>query len=100
MVALMTISVDEVSQCDTPRKCTHDYRVNCNSCRLASICLPLALSSDDVEELDNIVQRGKTLQKGEHLYQEGSAFSSVYAVRSGAIKAYRQNRPLRGISSP
>ena len=89
MEAIMTIPVDEVSQCDTPRKCTHDYRVNCNSCRLASICLPLALSSDDVEELDNIVQRGKPLQKGEHLYQEGSVFSSVYAVRSGTIKAYR-----------
>jgi CRP/FNR family transcriptional regulator len=69
-------------------KCTHDFRVNCANCRLNTLCLPLALNADDVERLDNIIQRGKPLQKGEHLYQEGGAFTSVYAVRSGAIKAY------------
>ena len=89
MEPMMTIKVDEVGHYDTPRKCTHDFRVNCNNCRLNSLCLPLALNSDDVEKLDDIVQRGKPLQKGEHLYQEGGAFTSVYAVRSGAIKAYR-----------
>jgi len=71
------------------RPCTHDYRVSCGNCRLASICLPLALEHEDIKQLDAIIQRGKPLQKGEHLYREGDEFQSVYAVRSGALKAYR-----------
>jgi CRP/FNR family transcriptional regulator len=85
----MTIPIEELGQPETPRQCTHDFRVNCSNCRLSTLCLPLALESDDIDKLDNIVQRGKPLQKGEHVYQEGGPFSAVYAVRSGAIKAYR-----------
>ncbi len=85
----MTIPVEQVSECTTPRRCTHDYQVSCQNCRLGSICLPLALESDDIVELDNIVQRGRPLQKGDHLYREADEFTSVYAVRSGTIKAYR-----------
>lgn len=85
----MNIPAKEMGQPQPPRKCTHDFRVNCSNCRLNALCLPLALDSAEVERLDNIVQRGKPLQKGEHLYQEGASFSAVYAVRSGAIKAYR-----------
>lgn len=71
------------------KACTHDYQVNCGNCRLASLCLPLALESDDIQQLDDIIQRSKPLQKGQHLYREGDEFQSVYAVRSGTLKAYR-----------
>ncbi len=69
--------------------CSQHYQVNCSSCRLNSICLPLALESDDIDQLDRIVQRSKPLQKNQHLYREGDDFQSVYAVRSGTLKAYR-----------
>lgn len=69
--------------------CPHNNTISCGNCRLGSICLPLALEADDVVRLDEIVQRGRPLQKNEHLYREGDEFSAVYAVRSGAIKAYR-----------
>lgn len=71
------------------RACAHDNTINCGNCRLGSICLPLALETDDIVKLDEIVQRGKPLQKNEHLYREGDEFDAVYAVRSGTIKAYR-----------
>lgn len=71
------------------KACTHDYRVSCGNCRLASICLPLALESDDIEQLDEIIQRSKPLQKNQHLYREGDDFQSVFAVRSGTLKAYK-----------
>jgi CRP/FNR family transcriptional regulator len=85
----MIIPAEEVSTSPAPRHCTHDFTVNCSNCRLSSLCLPLALETEDIDKLDNIVQRGKPLQKGEHLYQEGGPFSAVFAVRSGAVKAYR-----------
>jgi CRP/FNR family transcriptional regulator, anaerobic regulatory protein len=71
------------------KPCPHNYKVNCANCRLNSICLPLALENDDIVHLDNIIQRSKPVQKGQHLYREGDEFQSVYAVRSGALKAYR-----------
>ncbi len=69
--------------------CPHSYQISCSNCRLNSLCLPLALESDDIQQLDDIVQRSKPLQKDQHLYREGEVFRSVYAVRSGTIKAYR-----------
>lgn len=72
-----------------PLACNHEFSANCSDCRLNSICLPFSLESRDIEELDRIIQRGRPLQKGGHLYRQGDDFGSVYAVRSGTLKAYR-----------
>ncbi len=62
--------------------------VACKDCSLSSLCLPLAMSIQDIDQLDNIIKRGRPLKKGEHLFLEGDPFVSVFAVRSGAIKTY------------
>lgn len=67
--------------------CPHDKRVSCGNCRLNTICLPISLHIDDIDKLNNIVQRGKPLQKGDYLYRANDPFDSVYAIRSGAVKA-------------
>ncbi|MEJ2531464.1 MAG: fumarate/nitrate reduction transcriptional regulator Fnr [Halioglobus sp.] len=85
----MTIHLAESGENAALKQCSHDYQVNCSSCRLNSICLPLALESEDIQLLDNIIQRSKPLQKNQHLYREGDDFQSVYAVRSGTLKAYK-----------
>lgn len=85
----MTAQISKSGGAPPVRPCTHDYQVSCGNCRLASICLPLALESDDIEQLDAIIQRSKPLQKGQHLYREGDDFQSVFAVRSGTLKAYK-----------
>ena len=75
---------------DLPVKpCSHEYQANCNNCRLTSICLPFSLDAREINELDAIIQRSKPLQKGQHLYRESDHFQSVFAVRSGTLKAYR-----------
>lgn len=68
--------------------CPHDSRVSCHSCRLNELCLPLALNHAEIVQLDEIVQRNRPLKKGDHLYRQEDAFSSVYAVRSGSFKSY------------
>lgn len=85
----MTIHLVDSGDSAALKACTHDYQVNCGNCRLNSICLPLALESDDIQLLDDIIQRSKPLQKNQHLYREGDDFQSVYAVRSGTLKAYK-----------
>jgi CRP/FNR family transcriptional regulator len=69
-------------------RCSHDFHVNCNNCRLSSICLPLALDINEIDQLDRIIQRSRPLQKGDHLYRQNEEFRSVYAVRSGSVKGY------------
>ncbi len=69
------------------KKCHQNPLVSCGDCRLNAICLPISLHVQDIEKLDDIIQRGRPLQKGEYLYRAGQAFQSVYAVRSGTIKS-------------
>ena len=69
--------------------CPHNSQISCNDCRLGAICLPLAMKEDDIVKLDEIVQRGRPLQKNDHVYREHDKFTSVFAVRSGTIKTYR-----------
>jgi CRP/FNR family transcriptional regulator len=85
----MTIHLADTGESRPLKACAHDFQVSCGNCRLNSICLPLALESDDIEQLDAIIQRSKPLQKSQHLYREGDEFQSVYAVRSGTLKAYK-----------
>lgn len=68
--------------------CSHNQKISCHDCRLSKLCLPIALEHADVVKLDNIVQRGRPLQKGEYAYRAQDPFTSVFAVRSGAIKSY------------
>lgn len=69
--------------------CPHQSHLSCSQCRLGKICLPVSLQSDDIDKLDQIVQRGQVLQKGEHIYQAHDPFRSVFAIRSGYVKTYR-----------
>lgn len=66
--------------------CHHAPQHSCGDCRLSAICLPISLALDDIAKLDDIVQRGRPLQKGQSVYEAGKDFKAVYAVRSGAVK--------------
>jgi CRP/FNR family transcriptional regulator, anaerobic regulatory protein len=82
------ISKDCPDPRDSEPRCHHDYQVSCGNCRLATICLPIALEASDIDKLDKIIQRGRPLRKGEHIYRENDPFTAVYAVRAGTIKGY------------
>jgi CRP/FNR family transcriptional regulator len=81
----MTVNQSIVKTQDS--SCPHDKKVSCGNCRLNTICLPISLHIADIDRLNSIIQRGKPLQKGDHLYRANDPFGSVYAIRSGAVKA-------------
>ncbi|MBL4608776.1 MAG: fumarate/nitrate reduction transcriptional regulator Fnr [Pseudomonadales bacterium] len=62
--------------------------VTCSDCSLNPICLPIAVSKDELIQLDEIIKRGRPIKKGEHIFNAGEGFRSVYAVRSGTLKTY------------
>ncbi|MGD8175383.1 fumarate/nitrate reduction transcriptional regulator Fnr [Marinimicrobium sp. ARAG 43.8] len=72
-------------------ECQHDTLASCRTCRLNTLCLPLSLHLDDVEQLNRIVQRGRPLQQGEYLYRAGQKLTSLFAIRSGSVKASTLN---------
>ena len=61
---------------------------NCHSCRMSALCLPLALESKDLDQLDQVIERGKPLHKNHIIFSAGEQFTAVYAVRSGAVISY------------
>jgi CRP/FNR family transcriptional regulator len=44
------------------------------------------LLRNDINQLDQIIQRGRPLHKGDKIYFAGEVFKSVFAVRSGSFK--------------
>ncbi len=64
------------------------FVVSCQQCGLNALCLPHSLTNTEMDEVDKAVKRGKPLQRGQNLFETGDPFTSIYAVRSGSIKAY------------
>lgn len=61
-------------------------RQACSECSLFQLCLPVTLDAEDVEQLEDIVQRRRPLRRSEYLYRAEDPFRAIYAVRAGAIK--------------
>ena len=65
-----------------------EISVACQECSLNEICLPVGIDSGDMEQLDSIIDRKRPLVRGDHLFQVGDTFRSIFAVRSGSLKTY------------
>ncbi len=76
--------VNAANALDKRRSLLHETR--CQNCSLSSLCLPLALELEDMEQFDAIIKRRAPLKKGESLFRQGSTFNSVFAVRAGSLK--------------
>ncbi|MFM8331781.1 MAG: helix-turn-helix domain-containing protein [Candidatus Methylumidiphilus sp.] len=61
-------------------------QVTCQNCSLNDLCIPRGLSHKDVERVGAIVNRRKTLQKGDCLYRQGDKFRGILAIKSGTVK--------------
>jgi CRP/FNR family transcriptional regulator len=65
----------------------HELKSSCSSCSLRELCLPMGLTSEEVEQIDHLVATRRRVKGGESLYRAGDAFGSIYAVRSGFLKS-------------
>lgn len=60
----------------------------CSGCSLRELCVPMGLAREDLERLDELVEREGPIPGGDHLFKLGQPFRELYAVRSGAFKSY------------
>ena len=54
---------------------------------MRELCMPVGLSKDDLERLDQLVATRRKVKRGEALYRTGERFTSLYAVRTGDRKS-------------
>ena len=66
---------------------SHTLRAACSSCSLQELCLPAGLAHDELERLDQIVNKKRPLKRGDYLYRAGGSLQSLYAVRTGFFKS-------------
>lgn len=62
-------------------------KVACANCNLRELCLPLGLSLNDIEKLEDLVATRRRVKRGESLFRAGDRFESLYAVRLGFLKS-------------
>lgn len=65
-----------------------ELSIHCQSCSFSHLCLPVALNKNELESLDDIIERKKPLHKHDKLVRSGDKFHSLFAVRSGSFKSY------------
>lgn len=61
-------------------------RVACSNCGLRELCLPAGLESNDLNALEQLVNRRRSIKRGTHLYRNDSPLQSLYAIRGGFFK--------------
>ncbi|KZN56587.1 FNR family transcription factor [Pseudoalteromonas luteoviolacea] len=62
--------------------------ISCTNCSISQLCLPYSLNGNEMDKLDEIIERKKPLHKGDFLFESGTALQAIYAVRSGSFKSY------------
>jgi CRP/FNR family transcriptional regulator len=58
----------------------------CSSCNLRELCLPVGMSNEQVDKLDQLVSTRRSIERGQTLFRSGDVFQSLYAVRTGFFK--------------
>ena len=73
----------------TARKAQSVSRVptHCTTCNLRELCLPCGLDGPETAALGDLIYTRRRVKRGESLYRAGSAFDSIFAVRSGFLKS-------------
>lgn len=74
------------------KSCADQQHIHCQNCSISELCLPFSLNNQELETLDNIIDRKLPIQKGEQLFNDGQPMQALYAVRSGTFKTYTINK--------
>ena len=59
----------------------------CSACSLHELCLPAGLSAAELQSVDQLIDRRRSVKRGDYLFRSGAALHSLYAIRSGFIKS-------------
>ncbi len=61
-------------------------KVACSSCNLRELCMPLGLSHEELDRIDDLVVSRRKVKRGASLFRNGDRFTSLFAIRTGFFK--------------
>ncbi|MDN3651225.1 fumarate/nitrate reduction transcriptional regulator Fnr [Thalassotalea ponticola] len=62
--------------------------IKCQNCSISELCLPFSLNENEINLLDDIIQRKKPIQKNTQIFEAGEQLQTLYAIRSGTFKTF------------
>ncbi|GAB2719561.1 MULTISPECIES: fumarate/nitrate reduction transcriptional regulator Fnr [Comamonas] len=65
---------------------SNSIKVACSNCNLRELCMPVGLSAEQMERIDEIVATRRKIKRGSALFRNGETFTSLYAIRTGFFK--------------
>jgi len=67
-------------------RCLHNPGNSCGNCLLRALCLPVTLQPEELQRIAQHIEPGRSIHKDEQVFSAGDPFTSIYVVKSGAIK--------------
>ena len=61
-------------------------KATCSNCNWQKLCLPIAISSQELKHFDEMITVRRKLKRNEALFHTGDDFTGLYALRSGFFK--------------
>ena len=68
------------------RMSPQSLKVACSNCNLRELCMPLGLSTDELNRIDDLVALRRKVKRGVALFRNGDTFTSLFAIRTGVFK--------------
>ncbi len=95
---MLNTSTNELAPANTGKEAAHKHvtpilpvnsksiKVACSSCNLRELCMPLGLSHEELDRIDDLVANRRKIKRGAPLFRNGDRFTSLYAIRTGFFK--------------
>ena len=76
--------------------------IHCQDCSISQLCIPFTLNEHELDQLDNIIERKKPIQKGQTLFKAGdelnrSMLSAPERLRATPLPSKAMSRLLDSI---
>lgn len=62
------------------------FKIACANCNMRELCMPIGLSQEELNRIDEIIGARRKVKRGETLFHNGEKFSHLYAIRTGFFK--------------
>lgn len=68
------------------RMTPQSIKVACSNCNLRELCMPMGLTPEELDRIDDVVSTRRKIKRGTPLFRNGEKFTSLYAIRTGFFK--------------
>ena len=68
--------------------------IHCQDCSISQLCIPFTLNAHELDQLDNIIERKKPIQKGQTLFKAGGIIEGRGRAKIAVRDPFRDHQKL------